>query len=422
MENLIYAVIVITVAAFIMFLIKSACKKKYLAKKDYAATKELLPDERDNLDSDKANIVLTLLSPHQIEEKNLQEITDATAISKLSALIPSLNGIRRNLRAYKNLHSFHKTELLKADIPFNQLSPSRSQQGAVRALTHSNKGIAKQANFTLYNAKEGLKAVRRAVNWSTIIEVGSLVIGQFYLPKIHSKLESIEETVEKISEFLEKEFKSKIISVIAQTEGISRFSSEIFASDELRKNKQHLLDRLKDKTCDLIGHTNLSIIDITSKHPNPDYKSYSAQVKQLNILIMYQEILTPVLEEISKLSYLFAKGSSSLEHCFFEYDKFLSDSKQIRSDLSDWHNRQVESLRIDISKDRMPKTGLEAAIWLIPSLIDENYKYKLLKPSFVQEINKQRQHDDENLKAFKRVYEENLQIIVKGDKYYYLLE
>lgn len=285
MENLIYAVIVITVAAFIMFLIKSACKKKYLAKKDYAATKELLPDERDNLDSDKANIVLTLLSPHQIEEKNLQEITDATAISKLSALIPSLNGIRRNLRAYKNLHSFHKTELLKADIPFNQLSPSRSQQGAVRALTHSNKGIAKQANFTLYNAKEGLKAVRRAVNWSTIIEVGSLVIGQFYLPKIHSKLESIEETVEKISEFLEKEFKSKIISVIAQTEGISRFSSEIFASDELRKNKQHLLDRLKDKTCDLIGHTNLSIIDITSKHPNPDYKSYSAQVKQLNILI-----------------------------------------------------------------------------------------------------------------------------------------
>ena len=58
---------------------------------------------------------------------------------------------------------------------------------------------------------------------------------------------------------------------------------------------------------------NITIADLTKKNQKPEYKNYEAIIEELTTLVGFQNVLTAVLEEISKLTYLLGKR----DHYFF---------------------------------------------------------------------------------------------------------
>jgi len=358
----------------------------------------------------------------QIEDKSLFEITDHTVISRISGLIPFTlqNGTR--IMANNALNPLKGTELVKMDIPFSQLTKSKDMAGAARGYVHGGKGVAAQANLTKVDMTKVTKATAVANGVANVMNVGSLVVGQYYMSEISSKLETMTKSIDKISDFQDREFKSRILSVITLVGEISQFSSEIMEDDEQRTLKLSALENLKATATELLGQVNITISGITQKSPNPNYEDYQYKVGDLKVLVEYQNILVAVLAEISKLTYLLGKGAISTERSYAIYSKYLEQAKQTRTLLGQWHDKQVTALHIDLNKERISKAGFEAIISAPLGLIDDKFKFKALKQSLVYEISTQANQSLESPDEPKRIYDEDVEIIIKDGKYYYLHE
>ena len=252
------------------------------------------------------------------------------------------------------------------------------------------------------------------------MNVGSLVVGQYYMSEISAKLETMNKNISKISDFQDKEFKSRIMSLIALVGEISQFSTEIIENDELRVQKIAVLENKKADATELLGQVNETIIGISKNTPNPDFKIYQEKVDGFYVLVEYQNILISVLGEISKLLYLLGKGGISSELCYASYNKYWELSAQARTVLESWHDKQVVALKIDLDKSRMTKSGVEGFFAQIPAFIDEKYKYKEIKQGLTDKINTQAQATPKAIIEPVAIYDNDVQIIVKDGKYFYL--
>lgn len=356
----------------------------------------------------------------EIDEKSLFEITDCTVIARISETIPA--AVETAAKTITN-KALKNVELYKAVIPSGAtLAESKQMEGAVRGIFHGANGVKGHANLVKVDPTKISKASSVANGVANVMNVGSLVVGQYYMSEINSKLETMTKSIDQISDFQDREFKSRILSLLSRVGEISEFSSEIMENDEQRKIKLTTLENLKGIAIELLGQVNLTITDISQKSPNPDYKEYLEKVDKFNILVEYQNVLITVLEEISKLTYLLGKGGISSDMCYSLFNKFFEQSVQTRNLLEQWHDRQVKSLCIDLGKNRITKTGVEGFFSAIPGFVDDKWKYKDLKQGLVQKINTQIKPKPKALNKPEEIYDEDVQIIIKDGKYYFLHE
>ncbi|MDD3893607.1 MAG: topoisomerase IV [Syntrophomonadaceae bacterium] len=356
----------------------------------------------------------------EIDEKSLFEIIDRTVIARISQTIPAVAETAAKTITNKGLKNL---DVYKVIIPSGAtLTKSKQMEGAVRGFYREGKEIKGAANLVKVDLAKSSKAASVAKGAANVVNVGALVVGQYYMSEINSKLETMNKNVSKISDFQDREFKSRIVSLISRVGEISQFSSEIMENNEQRKIKLTTLENLKGIAIELLGQVNLTITDISQKSPNPDYKEYQEKVDEFNILVEYQNVLVTVLEEISKLTYLLGKGGISSVMCYSLFNKFLEQSVQTRNSLEQWHDKQVEVLSIDLDKNRISKSGVEGFIWALPGFVDDKWKYKELEQGLVQKINTQTKRKPKALNEPKAVYDEDVQLIIKDGKYYFLHE
>jgi len=390
--------------------------------------KNLLPLAAEDTDIEQVQeygitIPLELLpATTQFGEKSLFEITDSTVVARISELIPYTSQTGTRMLANSAINSLKGTELIKMDIPFSRLTRSKDVVGAARGYIHGGKGVAAQANLTKVDMTKVTKATTVANGVANVMNVGSLVVGQYYMAEISSKLEIMTKSIDKIGDFQDRELKSRILSVLTLVGEISQFSSEIMENDEQRNLKLTALENLKATTTELLGQVNITISDITQNTQKPDFKEYQFKVDDFKKLVGYQNALVTTLEEISKLTYLLGKGSISTERSYSTFNKYLEQSVQTRTLLGQWHNRQSNTLRIDLEKERITKAGFEAVVSAIPSLFDDKFKYNELSQSLVSEISTQTENIPESPAEPKQIYDDDVEIIIKDGKYYYLNE
>jgi hypothetical protein len=242
------------------------------------------------------------------------------------------------------------------------------------------------------------------------------------MSEISAKLDAMNNTINKISDFQEKEFKSRVLSLIARVGVISQFSVEILENDEQRKIKLASLDDLNGSATELLGHVNETITGIVQSTPSPDYKTYQAKVEDFTTLVEYQNVLVAILEKIANLMYLLGKGDTSWELSYSLYNSYLGQSQNTRVILEEWHDKQVALLKIDLDKNRKSRSGVEGFFAAIPAfVIDDKWKYKELKAGLAHKINTQAQTNLNAVKKSRAVYEEDVQIIIKDGKYFYLV-
>ena len=407
--------IVISITAFIIVIVVTLSKRKAdkKAMRDIEGFIELIA-----VDGGLSIPIEKLTALNINDESNLSEITDKTVVYRITQTMP--------LVAEKAAKTVTGTALKSADIyrviiPNGEtLVKSKDMAGAFRGVFRGAKKIKGNANLVKVDPSKISKASTLANVGANVVNIGSLVVGQYHMSEINAKLETMNKNISKISDFQDKEFKSRIMSLIALVGEVSQFSTEIIENDEVRTLKLAALENMKADATELLGQVNETIIGISKSNPNPVYKEYQEKVEDFNILVEYQNILIVMLEEISKLTYLLSKGNRSSEMCYALYNKCRELSVQARDILEAWHDKQVETLKIDLAQNRLSKSGIEGFFAQFPAFIDDRWKYKDLKHGLAEKINSQSQTKPKAANEQKAIFDDDVQIIVKDGKYYYL--
>ena len=354
-----------------------------------------------------------------INEKSLHEITEVSIISRITQTFPS--AVQAIAKTVSN-NAMKSVELFKLDIPSTALTKSKEVEGAFRAFSRGKDTISKNANLTKVNPVQLNKATALANSAANIMNVGSLIVGQYYMSEINTKLETMSKTINKINDFQNREFKSRIVSLIPLIGEVSEFSVEIMENNETRSIKLSALEDLKAKATELLSQVNITISELIKSNTTPDYKEYQNIVDEFNILVEHQNILITALEKISELTYLLGKGSQISDMCYSVFNKFLEQSLQTRTSLEQWHRNQVKSLSIDLDKKRISKSGVEGFFAAIPAIIIDDLKYKQMEDGLIQKITTQSKSTAITPTGIADVYDKDVEIIVKDGKYYLLTE
>lgn len=400
---------------------------------------KLIQPISENAQEPKIIIPIEKLSLTEIDDKKLFEITDSTVIARISETFPEVTKLITKTIEKKVLKN---VELFKIDIHSSLLTKSRETKSAYRAMTHV-KGIQKNANLTKFDPTKISKASAVSAGITNVMNVGSLVVGQYYMSVIDKKLETINKDIKKINDFQEREFKSRVLSLIYSVGEISKFSSEILEKNDLRNRTLNTLEAIKRDCTKLLQQVNVTIEEEITKNQKPNFKTYKEKIDSFNDLLEYQRVLIMILEKISELNYLLSKGEMSNNHCYSAFNSHLEQSKRTEETLKKWHEEQIKSLKIDINKNRRNKIGIGSFIKSTPKFIDgntknikgiinlvdatpefikENLKYKEVDIKLIQKIETQKSKSNLKFNQPEDIYNKNIQIVIKENKYFYLHE
>ncbi len=307
-------------------------------------------------------------------------------------------------------------QLYRAIIPQGaSLDKSRGMDGAFRATFRDIPNRIKgQANLVPVDGGAADKLAKAsAVN--AVMNVASMIVGQYYMTKINDQLGDINAKLDHISDFLKNEYKSKVFALVASVRSISIFQTETMEKKELRERELGHLKDLEHECIELLRHVNLSIQGIAGKK-DLNYNSYEKQIGEAEVWFQYQQILLSVLLNISELTYVLNQGSISRDHCMKLYSDYEKQSLGTVEKLKIWHDENVNRLEIDLEEGRRKLGGVFRSMfgWLIGS-----------SGSISSEIVKMIEHQangsiinpDTNETD---MYQEDVQLIVKEGKIYYL--
>ena len=358
------------------------------------------------------------------DENSLIELTDKGILTRVNNLIPGLIQFGNTTNNLMLAAQATKNEVLyRAIIPAGaKLANSATMDGAVRGFINGAKGkIQDHANFIAVDVNNG--AVPVATN-SVVAAMGvaSIIIGQYYMTKINTELKMINNGISQIQSFLDNEYKSKIFSLIAYIKKIIDFQTEILENDELRLSEILQLDRLEEKCTELLGQAHLTLIDLT-KRVDLDYKMYEKTLETVNNWFIYQKILMNVMYKISDLRYILHFGAISRKQCNNLLLTYAKQDSEVQDRLKIWHKDIANQLGIDIEKEHRKRSGLKEAIHGIIGLIknSNNYNFKHIEKRTVNMIKAQMSgHNNDYLISTSELYNEDVQLIAKNGKIYYL--
>lgn len=348
-----------------------------------------------------------------LDEKPIHEILDQNVVAKLDSLVPQI--VQNFNNPLKNL--VKEGNIYQVIIPNGaKLYDSKELQGAFRGGYKINNKLAGQANLIPVDVNTISNTVAEVMN------ISSMVVGQYYMAQIDTKMAEMQEGIDKIYDFQQTEFKSRIMALIGKVGNISKFNIEIIENDELRKRSLDDLNRYRDDAVELLQQVNLTIKNIVSKGHNSEFNKYQESIDDLDRLISFQQYLLSILEEIGRLVYLLNKGTVSSDHCYSLYNIYIEQSTDARNLINQWHDESIKTFALDLDNKRYAKQGIEALVFEIPGMIFNDWKYNEIPDSVITQIYKQLDNSLEIKNTTENLLEKETKIISKDGKYYYLTE
>lgn len=138
---------------------------------------------------------------------------------------------------------------------------------------------------------------------------------------------------------------------------------------------------------------------------------------------MYQKSLLDILYKISDLRYTIHLGAVSREQCSAllpTYTKQVSDTQER---LTTWHQETTEYLGIDTDEIRRKRAGFDRVIYFLPGLFNDDFNFRLIEKKTARIITAQALgHEDMHYMDTTELYNEDVQLVVKDGKIYYLPE
>lgn len=368
----------------------------------------------------------TQISLNDVEETRLVEIKDKGIIGRISQVIPNsaqvaVNSV--NIANNKVVANANKETLYRAILPAGaKLDKSRAMENAFRGTAHGPNGYSAQANLVVAEeANVNLPAANVANAVSAAAGVAAIVVGQYYMTEINNQLGDINKTLDRVHNFQENEYDGRIAALIVAIQSIAKNESEILESGEKRERSIIELTQHETECTKLLMHANKELSDIRSEHCT-EYIEYEKIVTGVHQWFQRQNILLKIMEQISELQYILNLGDSSRQMCYTTFTTCLEQSVEIHRVLSEWHEQMTTLLKIDVDAARRRKLGVVGTVtgWLADLGFDDEIAYKQLGKNTVRMIRTQKSGIDTNVDLHSAVFDDDVQIIAKGGKYYYL--
>lgn len=385
---------------------------------------ELKPDTQINMMDDgglqEMIIQMEMLPAEAIQDENrLVEITDSKVLACVNNLVSELAQIGNATNNAAQAIQANGEVLYRAIIPVGaKLTDSKAMEGAVRGIYHGADGIRGHANLVAIETQKGTAVVANTA--AATMGVASMVVGQYYMNQINAELGEISNGISQISDFQDNEYRSRVFSLVAHVKKIADFQVEILENNELRLSKISQLDSLEEECTKLLGQANLALAGYTKK-TGLDYAAYEKELPEVQNWYMYQKSLLDVLYKISELRYTLHLGAVSREHCIALLPTYTNQVAETQNRLTGWHQATTQRLKIDISETRRKREGFDGVIHFFPGLFKDNLNFRAIEKSTAKMIKTQSdgsygvyEYDTSDL------YAEDVQLIFKGDKVYYL--
>ncbi len=418
-------IIILLLALFLFYFYKKEKKEK--KKSDISYSNEIIT--HTDYEVSTINEEFLALMPKieslptdiNLDEKPMHEILDQNVVAKLDALVPQIvqnfNNPLKN-KAIEDLSNLVKEgNIYQVIIPNGaELYDSKELQGAFRGGYKVNNKLAGQANLIPVDAN----AISNTV--ADVMNISSMVVGQYYMAQIDSKMAEMQDGIDKIYDFQQTEFKARIRALIGKVGTISKFNIEIIENDELRNRSLDDLSRYRDDAVELLQQVNLTIENIVSKGHNNEFDKYKDSIEEVDKLISFQQYLLSILEEIGRLIYLLNKGAISSEYCYSLYNIYIEQSTDARNLLNQWHNETIKLFEIDLDNKRYAKQGFEAFAFGLPAMVFNDLRYNEVPEHIISQINNQLDNSLDIKNTTENLLEKETKIISKDGKYYYLTE
>lgn len=246
----------------------------------------------------------------------------------------------------------------------------------------------------------------------------SMVVGQYYMSEINDKLENIQHDIDGIANFLDNQYKGKLMSIVTKIQEILENKNEIISNDFSRDKRYDEISRLEEKSEELLTQANASILNYLKD--KLDYKNYEKNIKDIQMWSVRQQILMRLLAEIGDLRYVLANGNESSKTAHSQYNRYLKDSNKVNEQLDSWHKFYCEKFGISKLEHRRKANFFEIRKNTIGK-INEDWAYNKLDESIETMIDSQM-----NVKELhpynKEKQDEVIEIQKYNGEYYNLLE
>ena len=151
------------------------------------------------------------------------------------------------------------------------------------------------------------------------------------------------------------------------------------------------------------------------------YKKYEKIVGESQNWFMYQNLLLDTLYMISNLRYTLNLGKESREQCVAILSIYAKKTSDTQEALNNWHTEMVKNLDIDLDVNHRKRVGFDKVIHSPLNLIDEKYNYRSIDENTTKMIKGQSsKFEIQSNYDTSEIYNEDVQIISKGGKLYYL--
>ncbi len=430
-----YIVIILIVCIIFLFILQKHKKGIELAKED----KHSLSSSNSEISYTdyKEELEITI---HQLnntsllDSANIVEITNKQILEKLNSCIPNIGQMLVNThntnvgkkitQEVSNYNKRYSDKLYEVIIPPNaKLFKSKTLKNANRGgYTIPNKSNSLgQANWKRVDPLE-VSRVNKVTNIvSNAMSVASMVVGQYYMEEISAKLNSMSKEITDIKDFQDTEFKSKVGSILKKIMIVSKFKEEVIANSLITDKELAKLYDYEDEADQLLLHINMTMNNLINSNEKININTYEDAVKKYSLLGKQQEILLNIMKEAASLKYLLYGGKATVEYCNAKYQNSFEQSHAISKDLKTWHQRQIESLKIDIEKKRSKKVYfLSDKIAPVIGLMNDDLNYRSLSKNTVDSVKAQIVNEPLLLQHKLDVFDTKTRLIVNDNKIYYL--
>ena len=138
---------------------------------------------------------------------------------------------------------------------------------------------------------------------------------------------------------------------------------------------------------------------------------------------MYTASWTSQSYKISDLRYTLHLGAVSREQCVAllpTYTKQVSDTQER---LTAWHDGTTQRLGIETDEIRRKRAGFDSVIHFIPGLFNDDFNFRSIEKKTAKMITAQASgHESLHVVDTSELYAEDVQLISKDGKIYYLPE
>lgn len=369
-------------------------------------------------DADKGLEVVLESLPTTFDETqgHLVEITEPSVLARIDAIVPAASVAGVNI-AQAVGHTGEKLYKVVFKNGGGKLVDSRTVAGAKRAMIMGNNGIAEHAN--LFEATPS-KLDKVANVGTTVFSVASIIVGQYYMQQIDTKIGAISDELKGLASTLDIQYRSQAASLIESVYNISKFQMDTMANEELRLRELDNIQELRKGCQTLLNQAEAEIETILGTE-QPTYDSYVSAIKKIEKWSRYQSILVQVLAQINELDFALSMGAKTKEHCYGSFGLHTKRLDEIHTQLLSWHKEHCEHLQIDIDEERRKNTGLFAKLLEKPiTAIKEEWMYKSLDKETVALIKSQTAEMQQLSYDTDNPFAEDVEIVVRGDKKYYL--